>query len=68
MRAFASFMDFSQSALFFDPYFKLVILHLLKCLYTIPQSVFGRTLSRLPQGLLLNIWFIYKNPEATSKF
>jgi len=33
------------------------------CLYTIPPSVFGRPLSRLPWGLLLNTWLTFLLPS-----
>ena len=52
----ASFMDFSQSALFLDPSFQFVILHLLTSVCTqFNHLFFGGPISHLPWGLLLNI-------------
>ena len=55
MRTFVSLTD-SSYQIFFWPLFQFAIWHLLICLYTIPTLLFGRPLSRLPWGLLLNTW------------
>jgi hypothetical protein len=55
MRTFASLMTHSQSALFFDLSFQLLILHFLMPVCTQFHHLFlGRPLGRLPWGLLLN--------------
>ena len=56
MQTFASLMDCPQSTLFFWPIFPVFNFASVNiCLYAVPPSVFfGRPLSRLPWGLLLN--------------
>jgi hypothetical protein len=50
-------MALSQSALFFDFSFQLLILHFLMSVCTQFHHLFlGRPLGRLPWGLLLNTW------------
>jgi hypothetical protein len=55
MRTFASLMALSQSALFFDLSFPLLILHFLMSVCTQFHHLFlGRPLGRLPRVLLLD--------------
>ena len=60
VRTFASILDFSQSALYFDLSFQFVILHWIISVGTqFHHLVFGHPLSRLPWGLLLNTWLTF---------
>jgi hypothetical protein len=60
MQTFASLIDFSQSALFFDLSCQFLILHLLISVCTqFHHLFFGRPLSRLPFGLWLNTWLTF---------
>jgi hypothetical protein len=57
MRTFASLMALSQSALFFDLSFQLLILHFLMSVCTQFHHLFlGHPLGQLPWGFLLNTW------------
>jgi hypothetical protein len=52
--------DFSHSVLFLDLSFRFLILRLLKAVCTqLHHLFFGRPLSRLPWGLMLNAWFTF---------
>jgi hypothetical protein len=62
MRTSATLMKSSQSALFFDLTFQLLILHLLclsVCLYILPTPFIDTNLTRISWVFLLSIWLSF---------